>query len=87
MRTREDEKKAELQHNSLVRGLERALEGGEWQVVLVVCVGGMCGSVEEKAFMTNMELLGVVEGERDSIRKRHAALIDAFFIHSTLELR
>ena len=63
-------RKAELQQNSLVRGIQKALEGGEWQVILKVFVGGMCGSVEEKAFMTDMESLGVVEGERDSIRKR-----------------
>jgi hypothetical protein len=31
----------------------------------------MCGSVEEKAFNANMELLGVIEGERNAIRKRH----------------
>ena len=64
-------RKAELQHNRRVRGLEKALKGGEWQVILIVFVGGMCGSVEEKACMANMELLGVVEGERDAIRKRH----------------
>ena len=31
----------------------------------------MCGSVEEKAFNANMELLGVIESERNAIRKRH----------------
>ena len=31
----------------------------------------MCGSVEEKAFNANMELTGVVESERNAIRKRH----------------
>ena len=31
----------------------------------------MCGSVEEKAFNANMELMGVVESERNAIRKRH----------------
>ena len=51
--------------------MEKALEGGEWQVILIVFVGGMCGSMEEKAFMANMDLMGVVEGETDSIRKRH----------------
>ena len=32
----------------------------------------MCGSVEEKAFTANNQLLRVVEGERVFIRKRHA---------------
>ena len=31
----------------------------------------MCGSVEEKVFNANMELLGVIESERNAIRKRH----------------
>ena len=53
-------RKAELQQNSLVRGIQKALEGGEWQVILKVFVGGMCGSVE-KVFMTNMELLWKVK--------------------------
>ena len=42
--------KAERQHDDLVRGLSKALEGGEWRVTLVVFVGGMCGSVVEKVF-------------------------------------
>ena len=37
----------------------------------MVFVGGMCGSVEEKSFNANMELLGVVESKRNAIRKRH----------------
>ena len=37
----------------------------------MVVVGGMCGSVEEKAFNANMELMGVIESERNAIRKRH----------------
>ena len=55
----------------MVRGLSKALEGGEWRVILIVFVGGMCGSMEEKAFNANMELLGVIESERNTIRKRH----------------
>ena len=31
----------------------------------------MCGSVEEKASNANMELMGVIESERNAIRKRH----------------
>ena len=63
--------KAERQHDSLVRGLTAALNDSAWRVILVVFVGGMCGSVEEKAFNANMELMGVVESERNAIRKRH----------------
>ena len=63
--------RAEQQHGNLVRGLSKALEGGEWRVILIVFVGGMCGSVEEKAFNSNMELLGVIESENYAIRKRH----------------
>ena len=33
-------------------------------MILIVFVGGMCGSVEKKAFTANMELLGFVEGEK-----------------------
>ena len=40
--------KAERQHDNLVRGLSKVLEGGEWRVTLVVFVGGVCGSVEQK---------------------------------------
>ena len=64
-------RKAERQHDNLVRGLNKALEGGEWRAALVIFVGGMCGSVEEKVFNANMELLGVIESERNAIRKRH----------------
>ena len=64
-------RKAERQHDNLVRGLNKALEGGEWRAALVIFVGGMCGSVEEKVFNANMELLGVIESERHAIRKRH----------------
>ena len=32
---------------------------------------GMFGSVEEKVFNANMELMGVIERERNPIRKRH----------------
>ena len=39
--------------------MEKALEESERQVMLIVFVGGICGSVEERAFMANMELLGV----------------------------
>ena len=63
--------KAERQHDNLVRGLNKAIEGGEWRAALVIFVGGMCGSVEEKVFNANMELLGVIESERHAIRKRH----------------
>jgi hypothetical protein len=31
----------------------------------------MCGVVEEKVFATNIELMVVVEVERNAIRKRH----------------
>jgi len=31
----------------------------------------MCGSVEEKVSNANMELMGVIESERNAIRKRH----------------
>jgi hypothetical protein len=37
----------------------------------VVFVGGMCGSVEENVFNADMELIGVIESERNAIRKRH----------------
>ena len=37
----------------------------------MVFAGGMCGSVEEKVFNANMELMGVIESERNAIRKRH----------------
>ena len=64
--------RASQQHGNLVRGLSKALEGSAWRVTLIVFVGGMCGSVEEKAFNANMELLaGVIESERNTIRKRH----------------
>ena len=63
--------KAERQHDNLVRGLNKALERGEWRAALVIFVGGMCGSAEEKVFNANMELLGVIESERNAIRKRH----------------
>ena len=63
--------RAEQQHGNLVRGLSKALEGSEWRVTLIVFVGELCGSVEEKAFNANMELLGVIESERNAIRKRH----------------
>ena len=42
--------RAEQQHGNLVRGLSKVLKGSEWRVTLIVFVGGMCGSVEEKAF-------------------------------------
>ena len=58
--------KAERQHDKLVLGLTAALNDSTWRVILVVFVGGMCGSVEEKAFNENMELMGVVESERNS---------------------
>ena len=63
--------KAERQHDNLVRGLNKALERGEWRAALVIFVGGMCGSAEENVFNANMELLGVIESERNAIRKRH----------------
>ena len=47
--------KAERQHDNLVQGLTVALNDSAWRVILVVFVGGMCGSVEEKAFNANME--------------------------------
>ena len=31
----------------------------------------MCGSVEQNAFNPNMELMGMIESERNAIRKRH----------------
>ena len=37
----------------------------------MVVAGGMCGSVEEIVFNANMELMGVIESERNDIRKRH----------------
>ena len=57
----------------LMVGGSKALEGGEWRVTLVVFVGGMprCGPVEENVFNANMELMGVIENERNVIRKRH----------------
>ena len=64
--------KAEGQHGNLVQGLTGALDDSTWRVILVVFVGGMCGSVEEKALNANMELMGVIESERNAIRKRHA---------------
>ena len=63
--------KSERQHGNLVQGLTAALNDSTWRVILVVFVGGMCGSVEEKAFNANMELMGVIESERNAIRKRH----------------
>ena len=54
-----------------MRGLSKALEWGEWRVTLVVVAGGMCGSVEEIVFNANMDLMGVIESERNDIRKRH----------------
>ena len=65
------QQKAERQHDNLVWGLSKALDGGEWRVTLVAFVGGMCGSVEENVFDANMELMGVIESERNAIRKRH----------------
>ena len=64
-------KRGKKQHDNLVQGLTVALNDSTWRVTLVVFVGGMCGSVEEKAFNANMELMGVVESERNAIRKRH----------------
>ena len=63
--------KAERQHENLVRGLSKALDGGEWRVTLAVFVGGMCDSVEETVFNANIELMGVIERKRNAIRKRH----------------
>jgi hypothetical protein len=63
--------KAERQHDNLVQGLTAALNDSTWRVILVLFGGGMCGSVEEKAFNANMELMGVIESERNAIRKRH----------------
>jgi hypothetical protein len=60
--------RAEQQHGNLVRGLSKAIEESEWRVTLIVFVGGMCGSVEEKAFNANMELMGVIESERTRLR-------------------
>ena len=57
---------------NLVQGLTAALNDSTWQVILVVFVGGMCGSVEEKAFNANMELMGMIASERNAIRKRYA---------------
>ena len=48
-------------------GVDQGTKGGEWRVTLVVFVGGMCGSVEAKAFNTNMELMGVIESERNKL--------------------
>ena len=61
--------KAERQHDNLVQGLTGALDDSTWRVILVVFVGGMCGSVEEKALNANMELMGVIESERKSFTK------------------
>ena len=36
----------------------------------------MCGSVEEKVFNANMELIGVIESERNAIRKRHYGMLE-----------
>jgi len=33
--------------------------------------GGICGSVEEKFFNTNMELTSEIESVRNAIQKRH----------------
>ena len=63
--------KAERQHGNLVQGLTAVLNDSTWRVILGVFVGGMCGSMEEKAFNENMELMGVIESERNAIRKRH----------------
>ena len=63
--------KAERQHGNLVQGLTGALDDSTWRVILVVFVGGMCGSVEENAFNANMESMGVIESERNAVRKRH----------------
>ena len=62
--------KAERQSGNLVRGLSKAPED-EWRVILIVVVRGMCSSVKEPVFNANMELMGVIESERNAIRKRH----------------
>ena len=46
--------KAERQHDNLVRGLSKTLKGGERRVTLIVFVGGMRGSVEEKFSMRTL---------------------------------
>ena len=56
--------RAERQHDNLVRGLTVALNDSTWRVILVVFVGGMCGSVEEKAFNANMELMAWLKAKR-----------------------
>ena len=61
---------AEQQHTSLVRGLQRALDDKGWRA-RHVRLGGMCGSVDEEDFAVNMEMLGVAERERDTIRMSH----------------
>ena len=50
-RNKRDEKQ---NFDDLVRGLSKALDGGEWRVTLIAFTGGMCGSVEENVFNTNM---------------------------------
>ena len=40
-------------------------------IFVVIFVGGLCGSVEEKSFNENMELMVVIESENNDIRKRH----------------
>ena len=63
--------KAELQHDSLVQGLQKVLEGRGWLATFAVFVGGTCGSIEEKTLATNMELLVVAGGEQNVFQKRH----------------
>ena len=63
--------KVERQNDNLVREWSKVRQGGEWRVTLVLFVGGMCGSVEENVINANMELMGVIESERNVIRKRH----------------
>ena len=63
--------RAEQQHESFVRRLQKVLDDWGWQTELIIFVGSMCGSVEEGAFAKSTETLGIAEDERSAIRKRH----------------
>ena len=64
--------RAEQQHGNLVRGLSKTLEGSEWRVTLIAFVGECAARWRRKLSVnTNMELLGVIESERNAMRKRH----------------
>jgi hypothetical protein len=61
---------AQEQYASLLTGLQAVGQVKGWKAQHIVFVGGMCGSIHDESFNKNMKALGVLESQRDPIRKK-----------------